>query len=135
MRIEKTLCSRCDSNQIDCNCTDYPFPQYPLYSQLKHTSSSFTVGTGLPKNWLNASKMTPAVDSSSTNVGDVARNTAGRLLQILTQDRSWSWRRSGLRLSVFICPTHRCSHQIHTKYKQESRIKYTPLLYRHHVYL
>lgn len=26
MRIEKTLCSRCDSNQIDCNCTDYPFP-------------------------------------------------------------------------------------------------------------
>ncbi|KAH8407413.1 hypothetical protein KR222_008423 [Zaprionus bogoriensis] len=41
------------------------------------TEKVYKIGTGLPKNWLNASKMTPAVD---TNVGDVARNTAGRLL-------------------------------------------------------
>ncbi|KAH8261560.1 hypothetical protein KR044_011186 [Drosophila immigrans] len=41
------------------------------------TEKVYKIGTGLPKNWLDARKMTPNVD---TNVGDVARNTAGRIM-------------------------------------------------------
>ncbi|TDG47873.1 hypothetical protein AWZ03_005654 [Drosophila navojoa] len=43
------------------------------------TEKVYKIGTGLPKNWLDARKIGTAVDSNA-NVGDVARSTADRIL-------------------------------------------------------
>lgn len=66
--------------EIDCNSS---IESFSYIASLNHPHSQpqivFTVGTGLPKNWLNAKQLTPAMDTT-TNVGEVAHNTAGRLL-------------------------------------------------------